>query len=62
MIELTVGTVRTIPDHVVLHASIQDDPDLPDNRAHTDVAGPTGDLESQDTYARIARLVIPVDA
>jgi hypothetical protein len=64
VIELAVGIVRAIPEQVVRHAPIQDDPNLPDNRAHTDVAGPkeTGDLEIQDTYSRIARLVIRVDA
>lgn len=64
VIELAVGIVRIIPEQVVRHAPIQDNPDLPDNRAHTDVAGPkeTGDLEIQDTYSRIARLVIPVHA
>ena len=64
VIELVVGEVRAIPQQVVRHAPIQDHPVLPDNRAHTDVAGPKaiGDLEIQDNYARICRLVIPSDA
>ena len=64
VIELVVGEVRAIPEQVVRHAPIQVHPVLPNNRPHTNVAGPkeTGDLEIQDTYARSDRLVIPVDA
>ena len=63
VISLVVGDVRTIPQQTVIHSPIQDDPVLPDNRAHTDLAGPkeTGDLEIQDTFSRIARVVIPVE-
>ena len=64
VIEIVVGEVRRIPEQVVRHTPIQGHPTLSDNRAHTDVAGPkeTGDLEIQDTYARICRLVLPPDA
>ena len=64
VIELVVGEVRRVPEQVVRHTPIQGHPTLPDNRAHTDVAGPkkSADLEIQDTFSRICRLIIPPDA
>lgn len=62
VIALLVHDVRSIPEQQVHHAPLQDHPTIPDNRAHTDVAGPkeTANLQIQDSFARVARLVIPV--
>lgn len=55
-----VAAVREIPEQVVVHSPIQHHPTLPDNRAHTDVAGPkeTSDLDVQDEFSRICDIVL----
>lgn len=58
---LLVAEVRAIPDQIVVHTPIQNDPHLADNRSHTDVKGPKEetDLEIQDRFASICAIVLP---
>jgi hypothetical protein len=59
VVALNVGRVRTIPEQRVIHSPVQFDPELPDNRAHTDVAGPKeSDPEVRRLFVRIATLVL----
>jgi hypothetical protein len=59
VIALNAGQVRAIPEQHVVHSPVQHDPVLPDNRAHTDIAGPKeADPEIRRLFVRIASLVI----
>jgi hypothetical protein len=59
VVALNVGRVRTIPEQRVIHSPVQFDPELPDNRAHTDVAGPKESApEVRRLFVRIATLVL----
>jgi len=62
--QLGVSEVRRIPEQTVIHSPIQFDDFLPDNRAHTDVRGPKEDtdLDVQDQFTRICRIVLQVDS
>lgn len=59
VVALYVGEVRAIPEQHIVHSPVQDDPVLPDNRAHTDIAGPKEtDPEIRRLFVRIASLVL----
>jgi hypothetical protein len=60
VLALGVGAVRAIPSQTVVHAPIQGDPDIPDNRAHCEVYGPKN-AESRVHYLRISRLVLALE-
>lgn len=63
IIMLNTGQVRLIPGQRVSHSPIQDDPNVPDNRAHTDVNGSKeSDPETQLRFLAIATLVLPLGA
>ena len=59
---LIVVDVRAIPEQMVVHTPIQNHPELPDNRSHTDIQGPKEetDLDIQDQFASICSIVLPV--
>ena len=59
VLALDVGKVRAIPSQVVQPAPIFGDPQLPDNRAHTEVFGPKN-AETRIHYLRIYRMVLPL--
>lgn len=59
VVALNVGQVRAIPEQRVVHTPVQDDPVLPDNRAHSDIAGPKEtDPEIRRLFVRISTLVL----
>jgi len=60
VIETPVSDVRAIPDQMVEHTPILDhpDPEVKDNRSHTDVFGPKDDLEIKRCFSRKCRIVI----
>jgi hypothetical protein len=59
VIALNVGQVRMIPDQVVQHSPVFGHPDLPDNRAHTDILGSKEhDPEVRRRFQRIAIIVL----
>jgi hypothetical protein len=60
VLALNVGVVRAIPGQTVVHAPIQGHPEIPDNRAHTEVFGPKN-LETRAYFIANARLVIELD-
>lgn len=67
--KLLVESIRKIGEQTAVHQSvvhtpIQHQPDLPDNRAHTDVQGPkeTADLDVQYQFSELCTLVRPVPA
>jgi hypothetical protein len=67
VIEMTVGDVLAIPTtpkQKVLHTPIQNhpNPEIKDNRAHTDVLGPKDDNEIKRLFSRISRTVISAPA
>lgn len=55
---MKVGEVLKIPRQSVAHTPIQNNPKIPDNRAHTDVRGSKKEsaLDIQDHFASICRL------
>ena len=55
-----VAIVRQMPEQTVHHSPIQNHPTLPDNRAHTDVAGPkaTSTFDVQVKFARACEIVL----
>lgn len=61
VLSLNVGAVRAIPSQAlrqaVEHAPIFADPDVPDNRAHSEVVGPKN-TETRIHYLRIYRTVL----
>jgi hypothetical protein len=61
VIGLNVGAVRAIPEQTVVHAPIQDDLDIPDNCAHTEVFGPKN-ARTRTRFFGAYRLLIPLDA
>jgi hypothetical protein len=61
VVAFVVGPVRAIPAQTVVHAPIQGDPDIPDNRAQAKVFGPKN-AEIRVNYLRIYRLVLPLAA
>lgn len=61
VVALHAGQVRTIPDQEIRHSPVHNHPELPDNRAHTDVYGPKEqDPEVRRRFQRIARFVLPL--
>jgi hypothetical protein len=60
VIEMGVGCVREIPGQTVVHTPIQGRPDIPDNRAHTDVYGEKRDNEIRVRFRRCSTLVLPL--
>lgn len=61
IIGLNVGAVRAIPEQTVVHTPIQGDPDIPDNRAHTEVFGPKN-ARTRARFFEAHRLLISLDA
>ncbi len=66
---LLVGAVRQIGEQTssqqtVVHTPIQNQPGVPDSRAHTDVSGPkeTADLDVQYQFSEICTLVREIPA
>lgn len=66
---LDVAAVRKIGEdtafqQTVVHTPVQNDPNLPDNRAHTNVRGPkeTADLDVQYQFSELCVLVRSVPA
>lgn len=57
VLALNVGAVRAIPHQIVEHAPIFADPEVPDNRAHAEVAG-RKNTETRLHYLRIYRMVL----
>lgn len=57
VLEFDVGAVRSIPEQVVQHSPIFNDPEEPDNRAHTEVFGPKN-AETRIHYLRVYRMVL----
>jgi hypothetical protein len=55
-----VAVVRSIPGQVVIHSPIQNEPTQPDNRAHTDIAGPkeSSDFDVQDEFSHVCDLIL----
>jgi hypothetical protein len=60
VLAMNVGAVRVIPGQTVVHAPIQGEPEIPDNRAHAEVFGPKN-IETRAYFIEIARLVIALD-
>lgn len=60
VVKLVVGTIRGINGLTVEHAPIKDHPELPDNRAHTEVYGDKRDPEIRVNLLRAWRWVIEV--
>jgi hypothetical protein len=60
--QLLVSEVEDIPGQIVEHTPLQNDPAIPDNRAHTDVKGPKEDtdLDIQDQFSTVCKLILPV--
>ncbi|HEY7036968.1 MAG TPA: hypothetical protein VH482_36905 [Thermomicrobiales bacterium] len=61
VLALGVGAVRAIPAQIVVHAPIQGELGIPDNRAHAEVFGPKN-AESRVHFLRIYRLVLALDS
>ena len=62
VIAMNVGQVRTIPGQTVRHSPIFGHPDLPNNRAHTDVLGSKEqDPETRVLFRRISTVVLRID-
>jgi hypothetical protein len=63
VIAMNVGAVRAIPDQRVQHSPIFGHPQLPDNRAHTDVFGSKErNPETRLRFLAIAAIVLPLAA
>lgn len=59
--EALVGQIRTVPGQSVVHAPVQNDASMRDNRAHCDVIGPDqDDPEVKRLFSRYFAEVIPV--
>ena len=60
---MNVGQVRAIPGQTVRHSPLFDHPDLPDNRAHSDVLGSRmQNPEVRVLFGRIATIVLRLEA
>ena len=63
VIAMNVGQIRAIPEQRVQHSPVFGHPELPDNRAHTDVYGPKErDSETRLRFLEVSTIVLPLDA
>jgi hypothetical protein len=63
VIAMNVGAVRAIPEQSVVHSPIRGYPELPDNRAHTDVFGPKErDPKTRLQFLSVATMVLALDS
>ena len=60
VLALGVAAVRAIPGQTVIHAPIQGDDLIPDNRAHAEVLGPKN-AESRVHFLRCYQIVLMLE-
>lgn len=61
IVSLPVGRVREIDAVSVVHSPVQNEPEVEDNRSHTDVFGISRNPRARDHLLELAKVVLPLE-